>query len=924
MEVLSRDIGPPPPPKKGGSRTVTPRAPRGPTAPPESTFDVRDETRLDKGIRIVQDKFRRVRVVQDEIIEQFNGLSHRADVYMRDVLSHGRIHERIRKVDEQHKAPLAEAMAEANVTTGELDWYLMARHAGERNAHIRESVDPTNDAGSGMTDAHAKQILSSVDRGVLDPLAARVDAMNNEARELWREHGMLSDEQIDGWAGYEHYVPLKGSSEHGDTQMRIGRGFDIRGHEVHMARGRHSLPESPLMHTMAQLEQAHVRAEKNYVAQGMYNLMREFPNPAYWKVIKGNSKMVRKWDPIEHEETFVLDNVNARDPSLVGVKVGGQQYFLQFQDPLLRDAMLNIGPEQLSTFQQRMGAAVRFLAMMATSANPEFVVTNASRDVQTAVMNLVAEQDSGGRIDGEAIAKQTLRDIPRAWRGMLAMLRDHEVSNPQWKEAAREYRDSGAQIGFFGLADMETRQADFDALLDIANGTGTGQMREAFRGVKDFIEHQNSAVENAARLATYVNARDAMIAGGVDPAEARDRAADLAKHLTVNFNKRGEIGAWLNTLYMFANASIQGTAQFARVLTKPKAQAVAGGVVGFAALLTEMNRMLGASDDDDDGLNDYDQIPQYVRERNFILMNPFADEPAYFTVPLPYGYNVFHVLGEQINSVAHHAFRGSNSKGRSPQQAAVELGLAALGSFNPIGFEQSDDVEKAAIKTAAPTLLKPVAQLAVNEKFYGGSIYQPVSQWDRSPLPDSARGKSHTPTYFKDVAQWINAATGGSLTREGGVDLSPETLRHWLEFTTSGAGRMTDRTINTLRSLYKGEDLPVKEIPFARRFYATTGDMSARQAFQSAVKELSTLDEELALLKNRERLDFRTKHRAELKLVDAAKEADRDIRYFLRERKAIEAHEKWSESKKKTKIERLEKKITRTRTEFLKEYRAAR
>ena len=47
-----------------------------------------------------------------------------------------------------------------------VDTYLYAKHAKERNAYIR-TVDPTNDAGSGMTDAEADAILNWFDS--LDP-----------------------------------------------------------------------------------------------------------------------------------------------------------------------------------------------------------------------------------------------------------------------------------------------------------------------------------------------------------------------------------------------------------------------------------------------------------------------------------------------------------------------------------------------------------------------------------------------------------------------------------------------------------------------------------------------------------------------------------------------------------------------------------
>ena len=56
------------------------------------------------------------------------------------------------------------------------------------------------------------------------------------------------------------------------------------------------------------------------------------------------------------------------------------------------------------------------------------------------------------------------------------------------------------------------------------------------------------------------------------------------------------------------------------------------------------------SEEDEDGKSVYANLPSFVKERNLVLMrniNPFYEgsgDPPY-TIPLPYGYNVLHVLG---------------------------------------------------------------------------------------------------------------------------------------------------------------------------------------------------------------------------------------------------------------------------------------
>ena len=54
------------------------------------------------------------------------------------------------------------------------------------------------------------------------------------------------------------------------------------------------------------------------------------------------------------------------------------------------------------------------------------------------------------------------------------------------------------------------------------------------------------------------------------------------------------------------------------------------------------------------------RFPDYVLERNMVIVNPFARKPKgrkatwedyYIKVPLPYGYNIFHNMGTMTHAV---------------------------------------------------------------------------------------------------------------------------------------------------------------------------------------------------------------------------------------------------------------------------------
>ena len=109
------------------------------------------------------------------------------------------------------------------------------------------------------------------------------------------------------------------------------------------------------------------------------------------------------------------------------------------------------------------------------------------------------------------------------------------------------------------------------------------------------------------------------------------------------------------------------------------------------------------------GDDEYEKIPTYVRDRNIIIPAALwgGDLKEYVTIPLPYGYNVFHNLGENAYLV---------SSGNSPEDAAVRSTNVFLGSFNPPAHLPAKPIWSVA-KTATPQVAKPVLELVMNENY---------------------------------------------------------------------------------------------------------------------------------------------------------------------------------------------------------------
>ena len=158
------------------------------------------------------------------------------DTYVAEAIFHGRAGERMENLQRDYIEPLTEGMRLSNVSLEQLDEYLYARHAPERNAAIAQ-IDPINLEGSGMAGAEAQAIMDRVatsgKQGEYDALARIIDDMITDALNTRVAAGLMTSEDRDAWrAKYSSYVPLRGfeaSDESTDPDRpRSGQGMQVR------------------------------------------------------------------------------------------------------------------------------------------------------------------------------------------------------------------------------------------------------------------------------------------------------------------------------------------------------------------------------------------------------------------------------------------------------------------------------------------------------------------------------------------------------------------------------------------------------------------------------------------------------------------------------------------------------------------------
>lgn len=759
-----------------------------------NSFALSNENVLDTLRRKVQDDFLPVRQLQRDLERQGGRVTDASRPYLKQELFKSRVGDQIERMEQELLHPIIDDMHSAGLSVDDVDQYLMARHAQERNAHVAGINPAMPDGGSGLTNAEARKILADVAAGgkqaQYDAVAAKVDDMNRRTLDLMVGSGLVSAADAAAMrAKYKSYVPLRTDMEEdGVPAAPTGAGYTAKssGSKRATGRGVGNVADSPLTFSWLQAQEKIVRAEKNRVARSMLDLVRNNPDDALWAVNQIPTKATVS--PTTGMVRHGIDPLFAERDNVVPVMENGQRHLIEFKGEAgkrIAAAMKRLNYADGGRLVQALGKAMRVYASLQTNLNPDFLIPNMLRDVQAAFVNLSADQS-------RAMAGRMVRGIPAAWKAVYDVHANRAAgAGREYHDYMREYRQAGGQIDTYAIGDFKRVGAEIQRMLDDKSPSRARRVVLAAKKGGDFLDRLNAATENAVRLSAYVEARKS----GQSP----ERAASLAKNLTVNFSRKGELGTAVNSLYLFANASVQGNARFAASLMRTKeGRKIAAGIAlaGLAYGLTVPD-----SFEERDGKSVYDQIPDATKTTNLVL--PTGGD-GYAKLPLPHGYNTLFTAGRLL---------GEATNGRVGAGAgAAQLLGAAANAFNPIGSE--GDI----LQSLSPTILDPVVQAVTNKDWRGAPIVPEQSPFGPRK-PQSSLARRDTTELAKGVASWLNSATGGDEVTPGGVDVSPALLDHFVGWATGGTGRFLGKAADAPNQLSGDEDVAgASALPVANRF----------------------------------------------------------------------------------------------------------
>lgn len=895
---------------------------------------------LQKFLTKIQNQYER-QVVLEEVIEDQLGMGILKDLDLSVVdktdLMKSIVGDRMLKVSEEMETILEEMFGLADNSYANINEFLYNLHAPERNKYIyqerRAKVDaaiekygdnptpaqkgqitrltnlakPFIDNGSGIKTEEAIQTLKEKYGIEYNDKNDSIEAINETGkkylkvselannfiqgtRNVYTKGGLVSEENIDDWSDrYKYYVPLSGFAA--DTNVdglpnRKGKGLSVYGLEVPKAKGRTSMAGDPIIQMYKQRENAVVRDEKNSVVKTLADQARTFKNPAVYETldkVPKEAKQRPEWDPI-------------RQSAYVFFKEDGKQKSVVIRDERLARALQHLDTQGMNSVLQTIAIATRFMSVMNTGYNPDFVFPNFSRDGYAAAASALGEQSTkGGRIYGSKIVWKSMKNVfPRLGELYTYYRKGPEaIKDPGARKMIETYHAMGAKTSYFEFLDTDKLTKNFTALSKYRAGKISAQ--DLKRNTLDLVGDINNAIENGWRYSQFTEYVKQV--GGIDNVSQTNlrRAAVQAKNASVNFDRRGEWGQEIGALLMFFNPAVQGTVQFMRgqnIFTKrgrkrlqPQKLSLSLGAASLGMLYTMYNILM--SGEDEDGELIYKKIPEFERNRNMLLVMPDeinmkagegltikkfgedkkymkGDNPFAISIPLSYGYNTHFNMGRLfIETQAHKIFPEKfDGPITSVEQAGYELADGFITSFSPISpIDTSatgiDGLVQRSRAFAPSPVIRPLLDIAANETYFGGPITK--EDFPFSPKePGFQKAFRGTEQGYVDLTKVLNEMSGGNDYRSGWLDLDPNQLKYFVDYHLGGAGRTVTRVADLPRKI-KEDIVTLEDISILRSFVAQPRTYVNGQQYYDRKDEIESLTYEYKNLDPKQKAEFKKK-----------------------------------------------------------------
>lgn len=710
------------------------------------------------------------------------------------------------------------------------------------------------DGGSGMTNQQAADIIQEAKSDGMDAIYEQYgnefrDNVIKPALDVMFEGNLIDQETYDKLLGhYENYVPLRiGEEVYNRGELRddqenrsipqvLKRLFGIddsktkqedvptfadtktSGRNLYRSKGAiqygYMERNNPLMQAIHNFEVAVKKAEQNKADIAFANFWRDNPNPDYVDIQSARYDVTKDK---EGNVTELKEDYSQQPKNGIPFYEDGKKKYLVVNDPGLHKMFEKLPRNVVVDMGNKVSS---FIRAVNTMKSPYFIVRNALFDPQDAVGNLAINKG-----ENPYILSQYRKNFTRSVKDMLTKPKE---SIAEWKEWEEDWKKHGGKISFFNPENFVKKVEDANKLYQNYNKVTP---KKALKFIPERIGDLASWIENNTRIQVYraaVEGRARKIAEeqNIPYDDAlqkvdRDQAAVVSRNATVDFERKGKYGSWINAWKAFVNAGLQGNKNLISGLAKHPKQAslVLGGLAMAGMMQAEIGRMLG---DCDEVTNPdcYQNIDEADKQKNWLFPKKMFGGTGYIKVPIGRTFGWFNYLGVKADELLHGEIDGGKFMGET-------MG-SLLDYYNPTGGT------KEPIEQRIAGNLAPFEAFHQNTNIFGAPI-----------APEAQPGQFQSDAYFPTTPEgWVDAAhvihniTGGTTEEPGMLEISPNQLQFIYQNVFGGIGKFMSDVASVGSKLGTEEPLKPKEIPFVNQFNQVSNNSHLKSEYMDIVNKL--------------------------------------------------------------------------------------
>lgn len=770
--------------------------------------------------------------------------------------------------------------------------YMIAKHGLERNEYMRNEAAANGEeterdfAGlCGLTGESDWQLAEAAAQQMVDDYES-----DHDTTELWGTvkdattatlekiylSGLISEDTYNKVLDmYDFYIPLRGWDETTSDEVYgylTSKDGPLMGSVFKTAEGRESKADDPIATIAMMADDAIRQGNRNIMKQRFLNFVHGNPSDLVsvnemwlqhndvtdeWEpvfadlqpdmtsaeveseIAKFEAKMeaLRNSKPDKYKRgrdarnipyKVVRGNLNEHQ---VLVKRNGRTYVMTINgNPRAAQALNgltnpNVEMGGVIGNMLKLGEYVnRHLSAFYTTRNPDFVVSNFLRDMlYSNCMTWVKENPRYAL----HFHKNFGRVNPITLRGLLSKWENNALSDSIYLERMfKEFMLNGGETGYTSVKDIEGHKRTVAKELKKQGSIE----RKVWNALGMQLDLLNRSAENCARFAAFLTSREM--------GRTLDRSIHDAKEISVNFNKKGSGGKFVNATgqkllgkigsylggggriaFVFWNAGIQGMTNFGRAAKRNPGKAIGGAAALFTLgyVIPLLAQMLGGGDGDDDDKNAYYNLPEYVRRSNIC----FKAGEQWITIPLPIEYRAIYGMGELACGVISGNERYGNS------ELARQM-AAQISQIMPLDMLEGGG----GISPFIPSAFKPMTEAYILNKGWTGLPVYKDSPFNKND-PEWTKAYQSTDQHLVAFSKWLNETSGGNDFKKGAIDINPAKLEYLLSGTFGGVVSTTGKLKKMGETAFGDREFEWRNILLANRVVKSGDERTANRKLQN-------------------------------------------------------------------------------------------